>query len=46
MGSKFKAYCLWEKAFNQVEIKAHLSDQGLKSIAKLKAELSSVKRSV
>lgn len=46
MGSKFKAYCLWEKAFEQVQIKAHLSSQGLNTIQQLKTQLGNVKKNV
>ena len=44
MGSKFKGYRLWKKAFEQVQNKAHLTFQGLETIKQLKILLSSVKK--
>jgi hypothetical protein len=44
MGSKFKTYSLWKKAFEQVQNKAHLTRPGLDIIKQLKIQLSSVKK--
>lgn len=44
MGSKFKGYRLWKKAFEQVQNKVHLTVQGLETIKQLKILLSSVKK--
>ena len=44
MGSKFKGYRLWKKAFEQVQNKAHLTFQGLETIKQLKILLSTVKK--
>jgi hypothetical protein len=44
MGSKFKGFRLWKKAFELVRSKAHLTVQGLETIKQLKILLSSVKK--
>lgn len=44
IGSKFKGYRLWKKAFEQVQSNAHLTVQGLETIKQLKILLSSVKK--
>lgn len=44
MGSKFKAYRLWKKAFEHTQNKTHLTGLGLDTIKELKVQLSHVKK--